>query len=112
MHDNQYSDKKIKKAIKCYYLSKAMSLARLFSNEEMVKKLIESYIDRCIIPETSPAIDFLCIILSDIDTEIYDLSYRCRKDRLVQLHKEHFVVDLDEHAHAKSVNGVATEDID
>jgi hypothetical protein len=109
MHKDQYSEARIKRAIRCYYITKASSLGAVFKDEYKPRKLMESYISGGDIPTDISSMDLLCVLLADIDKDLYDLSYKEKRERLVQLRKDHFGDD-DKHTHDK-LRSLSNEDI-
>lgn len=95
MHSSSYSDKKVRKAIKCYYMTKAANIGSFFRNSDLAKKIMHQYIHMRILPEDTSSLDFLCIILSDLDIELYDLNDKDRRERLTHIHQEHFNIETD-----------------
>lgn len=93
MHSGVYSDVKIKKAIKSYYNEKVSELGTFFRNGDIARKVITDYLNKATIPDDSSVLNFLSIVFSDLDPELYNLSYKDKRLKLQQIHKEHFSTD-------------------
>lgn len=98
-----YDDMKIRKAIKCYYIDKAICLGNALKNPGEAQSIIERFIYNGFVPEIKSQSDLLAILFTDLLPSLYDLDYKERKEKLAQIHREHFSGGKEQRTHDRSV---------
>ena len=107
-----YDDIKIRKAIKCYYIDKAICLGNALKNPTESRSIVERFVYTGSIPEIKTQSDLLAIVFTDLVPSLYDLDYKERREKLLQIHREHFSPEKEQKVDKKILDQITGLDIE